>query len=530
VAAAFASQSGIALADSKTDQQLKAQINALQQQLDALKSSMNQVQTQQASTQAEVQTVKAQASAAPSGGSWLERKDGPGMTFLTRGGEVTLYGNLDLSVDYVTKGMGGMVNPNDGSTPTGSLGWQPGISSNFSYIGIKGHQDVGLDKTKFVYQLETQVDVSATSGVGANNAANSNTVKGGLTSRNSFIGLASPTWGAVKIGKTDAPYKTSTARMNPFSGMLGDYSSIMGNSGGDNRVEFGTRLDHALWYESPKMSGFQFNALISPGQNRASDNDNIPSGESDCNGGNAPYSGGVTGCTDGSFGTAYSADISYTAGPLYVTAAYELHRAVNRTSDLELLPTDTSDIANEAARKVGVQYKFPTGTTVSAVYEYMSRSLPQSLEYQNERQRSGTWLAVSQALTSKDTVSVGWAHAGNQKGILSTGNIDTSATTGLTGSASGNTKANMYALAWVHQIDDNMSVYADAAMTANGSASHYDLGGGGRGLAYDCHDAGVASGDPTTNGNGYSPNYSNGAHNWAGCHEKGISVGMRYKF
>jgi len=43
----------------------------------------------------------------------------------------------------------------------------------------------------------------------------------------------------------------------------------MGNTGGDNRVEFGTRLDHALWYESPKFGGgFQFNALFAPGQNR----------------------------------------------------------------------------------------------------------------------------------------------------------------------------------------------------------------------------------------------------------------------
>ena len=139
----------------------------------------------------------------------------------------------------------------------------------------------------------------------------------------------------MKIGKTDAPYKNSTARMNPFSGMLGDYSVIMGNSGGDNRVEFGTRLDHAIWYESPNLNGFTVNVLASPGQNRSEDNSLIASGESSCAGGNAPGSGALPpSCNDGSFGSAYSASVSFTKGPLYVTTAYELYRDVNRTSDL----------------------------------------------------------------------------------------------------------------------------------------------------------------------------------------------------
>ena len=66
----------------------------------------------------------------------------------------------------------------------------------------------------------------------------------------------------------------------------------MGNTGGDNRVEFGGRLDHSIWYESPTIGGFQLNALFAPGQNRATDSDNIAAGEADCTGGNDPTSGG----------------------------------------------------------------------------------------------------------------------------------------------------------------------------------------------------------------------------------------------
>ncbi|MCP6769272.1 hypothetical protein NL529_30935, partial [Klebsiella pneumoniae] len=85
------------------------------------------------------------------------------------------------------------------------------------------------------------------------------------------------------------------------------------------RVEFGTRLSHSIWYESPKINGFQFNALWSPGQNRAGDSSNLPSGESDCAGGNDPTSGAnpLNSCSDGAWSNVLSANLSYTNGPLY---------------------------------------------------------------------------------------------------------------------------------------------------------------------------------------------------------------------
>jgi len=275
----------VAHAQSESDD-LKRQMEALQRQMDELRGKLEQVLKKQAEAPpapAAAQAPATQEKATAGTHEFLERKQGDGVTFFTRGGELTLYGNLDLSIDYTTKGIGGMTV--DGVPPVGRTGWMGAISSNISYIGVRGFQSLGdTFPAQFVYQLETQIDVSASSGTSASNSNTSAVVKGGLTSRNSFIGLAAPSWGAVKIGKTDAPYKNSTAMMNPFSAELGDYAVIMGNSGGDNRVEFGTRLDHAIWYESPNWSGFSFNALVSPGQNRAYDNSNLAAGEVDCAG------------------------------------------------------------------------------------------------------------------------------------------------------------------------------------------------------------------------------------------------------
>src|SRR5205823_5176328 len=157
------------------------------------------------------------------------------------------------------------------STPVGNTGLMPAVSTNISYLGIRGKHDLGLDITA-LFQLETQLDIAATAGTLNTNSNNDSIVKGALTSRNSFVGVASRDVGSIKLGKTDAPMKTSTARLNPFIGTIGDYAAVIGNTGGDNRTEFGTRLDHAVWYESPNWSGLSFVALWAPGQNRSEDN------------------------------------------------------------------------------------------------------------------------------------------------------------------------------------------------------------------------------------------------------------------
>jgi predicted porin len=507
---------GGAFAQSPSD--MKAQIEALQQQLQILKERLDKQEAQQAQSSGQMSPA---GRGGPGGGAasgateraFLERKEGDGITFYTRGGEVSVYGNLDLSLDSTTKGISGMTG-NGGDSPAGNGGWMGAISSNLSYVGVRGFQRLGDMPMNFVYQLETQIDVSATSGTGISNSNTSNQVKGGLTSRNSFIGLASPAWGAVKIGKTDAPYKTSTGRMNPFLGMLGDYSVIMGNSGGDNRVEFGTRMDHSIWYESPSWGGISFNALYSPGQNRADDSSNVSAGESDCAGGNIPGSGLLpAACNDGAFSNAYSASLSYTNKALYITGAYEMHRKVNRTSDLAVF--DPTDVADEHAAKLGLQYTFPTMTTVSAFWEDLKRDVPSALSFQNERSRTGFWLAVSQGITSKDSLHLGWAHANHTPGDPGQHNTP--------GGDNPDNVANMVTLAWKHQMDKNLSIYANWAETINHRDAHFDLGAGGRGVTTDCHDA------ANPDGSGFDPN-GGAPHCFAGGHLRGISLGMKYVF
>jgi predicted porin len=545
-----------------------AQIKALQHQIDQLQRTVNQLmasqkqaaaqvkaadakasQAQVQATQAQVQATKTQAqvqtvaAAQPAkedldshGHSFLERKKGKSLTFYTPGGEITAYGNIDVSLDATSKNVGGTLIGPDGNKPIGNFGWQPAISTNLSYFGVRGFQELGNQPFQFVYQFEGGFDVSATPGAKESNSNQSNGVTGALFSRNSYIGLASPTWGALKIGKTDAPYKNSTASFNPFSGELGDYAVIMGNTGGDNRVEFGTRLDHSIWYESPRFAGgFNFNFLFSPGQNRSDTSDNIAAGESDCAGGNVPESGAdyPVACNDGSFSNVVSTNLSYTNGPLFVTAAYEFHGNVNRQSDITAsygvasgpMPTTlgqqlfNQNVANEDAAKIGARYTFPSKTTVGAIVESMHRYVPSDLSYQNERQRFGTWFFVSQTLSENDSIHFGWAHAFRAPGDPGQHNDSALTTADGASYAANHNQADMLTLAFKHMLSPNLTWYTDLAATINGPSAHYDLGAGGRGVTTDCHDASGASGGLVAN-----------PHCWTGTTLMGVSSGLKWTY
>jgi predicted porin len=556
-------------AQSATD----AQIKALQAQVDVLMHTVKELKEAQSQTAADAKSAKKQAREADAnsalaketaedihrrskvpvktgwggldsnGHAFLERKPGKDLTFFTPGGEITAYGQFDVSIDAATKNAkSGPVAP-DGSTPVGNFGWMPDISTNISYLGVRGFQRIPGESFSFVYQFEAGIDISAAAGTKQSNSNLSNQVNGSLFSRNSFIGLASKDWGAIKVGKTDAPYKNSTAAFNPFSGMWGDYAVVMGNTGGDNRVEFGTRLSHAIWYESPKFAGgFQFNVLFAPGQNRADDSSNLSAGESDCAGGNDPTSGGnpLVSCSDGAFSNAVSTNLSYTNGPLYMTAAYEFHQNVNRQSDLagaygvpitlgaqncSAFPNPLAvqqcieDAANEDAMKLGIMYTLPTKTTVGVIGERMHRYVPADLAFQDERTRYGTWLVVSQEVTKVDSIHFGWAHAFASPGNPGQHNDTTLVTANGATYGPNQNQADMLTAAWKHKYSENLTWYTNVAATFNGPDAHYDLGAGGRGVTTDCHDAAFAPGGITSN-----------PHCWTGTTILGLSTGLQWKF
>ena len=575
-AANFLAQGSALADDAQENKALKEQMRQMMQRMDALQKQVDALSKQPAPPPVVVAPPVAPPPAPPPvTGPTLAKQAPPEPAFekFAKG----FYGTLDVSADYVTKGISelgayhfsyvdptnpalGYVQGSQKVGPVGRGGWQADLSTNKSVLGYRGsHAIPGLD-AEFIYQIEVQPAITSAPGATTGYTAQSDVTKAAIGYGDSFVGLSGNDWGKVKFGTTYTPYKRSTDRMNPFSGMLGDYAVIMGNTGGDNRVEFGSRIDHSMWYESPQLGGmFSFDVLFSPGQNRTPYNDAQSSGSPDCAGGNVPGSGNLPlACADGAFNNAWSADLKFETGPIYVTVAYEVHQGVNRGSDgigsnspfyntlwsldpvtgncvttsvlidcgsynafaaeyPQAAPAGTpgllDDVVNETAFKVGAQYTFGFGLAVSGIYEDMKRKLPADLMWQNERQRNGFWFAATQDFSAKDNFSIGWAHAGATPG--DPGGQHNYNPTSVAD------YANMFTAAWKHRFDKNLYWYVDAADTINHGNAHYDLGAGGRGVTTDCHDG-------TTQA--FIDYSSAGPTTWGGCHEIGFSTGLHYTF
>jgi predicted porin len=415
---------------------------------------------------------------------------------------VTLYGHFDLSVDGLFSSVY-------------DQGDKAAIASNGSYFGIRVRHNLapyGWDGYSVLGQFETQVDV-----------ASQPTERASLGTRDSYVGIQGP-WGAVKIGKEDTPYKKATAAFDPFANTIADYNSIMGNTGGDNRAEFDWRMSHSIWYESPIWNGFQFSALASPGQNYATDNSDYSYGDYfQCNGAstrgsgsNFPGTGGAiggniggNGCTDGSFGDAFSLAGTYKNGPWTAMAAWEFHRNVNRHGDdgqepyllgtpafaPVVLPdgsTVMTGIANEWAAKVGGGYRFHDylgDLQLYAYYEWLRRDVPAAFDIFNERQRDGVFASATQ-FWGKWSFSASYAHAFNTPGNPATLSPNNSAAlapplgTGAMYQANlSQDWASMYAAGVRYRFNQWTSVYLVGAMMDQGQGAHYCLGPSGHGYA-----------------------------------------------
>lgn len=434
-------------------------------EVQVLKQQMEMMQKQMAAMQNKLEAM----AAAPQPAQKSASSDSP-LTTHIGGASVTLYGHADLSADV----------GNDGKHSVNQ------VSSNLSYLGVRASKDLGSTGLKAIAQIETLANISGTP-----------TETGGLASRNSFVGLEGG-FGKIMLGKTDTPYKRATAMMDPFSASVGDYNSIMGNTGGDLRAEFDVRLPHSIFYDSPKFSGFSVNALYSPGQKfdnlTGSDKYAFAQGEKVCAGatprssGSTPDAGAFL-CNDGAFTNAYSIAFNYESGPLLGTLSYERHQAVDRTGD-------TGGItSNESAAKIGARYNFGSNQ-LAGIYEklYRDGGIDPAV---NERARNSYYLSDVQQLGHGIDLMAAWAHAGQTPGGPDFGTIDD--------------KANMYTLGLKYHYDKQTSLYVVGAMLKNDPGAHYAIGAGGHGtpIASPRNDAGDTIPGQTI---------------------KALSVGMQYSF
>jgi predicted porin len=205
--------------------------------------------------------------------------------------EATLYGKLDVSIDYfdIDKGFKGWsLSRGNIRLPAPNLaGDFPGVRRG-SRVGVKGSEDLG-GGLKAIYQIEFGVPI-------ANEADNdiNNGDPGGVYMRNTFVGLAG-NFGTILVGRHDSPLKISTERLDLFNYTMADYAGTVGFD--DNR------FDNTITYISPSFRGFQLAGAMVPG--------------------GASTVGGDENTNADSIAEGWSVAGIYSNGPFYGSAAYE---------------------------------------------------------------------------------------------------------------------------------------------------------------------------------------------------------------
>ena len=228
--------------------------------------------------------------------------------------EVKIYGRAHVSVDYL----------DDGKEYN-----EFGLSSNASRLGFKVDQKIN-DELNVFAQIEQEINF-------ASGSKDSNGVN--FSSRDTFVGLKSNTYGQVRVGRFDSPFKVARSPINFFGDMVGDVRNVtrVGN------LKFDERNENTLEYKSPKFgNGFNIAAAISMNSGTEIAKDTDGEGKDD--------------------NKAYDLALTYKEGPIDFAVAYEKY-------DKNAANVATTDAKSRDALRIAGAYKMTEELNLGALYQ-----------------------------------------------------------------------------------------------------------------------------------------------------------------
>ena len=227
-----------------------------------------------------------------------------------------VYGDARMSVNF----------SDNGDNTAGNEKSKVDLSSNASYIGFKGDEDLGNGMSA-MWQFEQGVDFDSSAW--------------GTDRRPTFVGIGGG-FGVVMGGTFDTPYMSATDRYDNFIDTKADYNAIMGSINGS--AIFDGRSSNTVVYATPDLSGFKAAAawVMADATNTSSGGDSLPITKSDAK------------------KDAYSLSGNYDNGPLSLAAAYQ---TIQKAGLGGVSGKDAT------AWKVGGSYTIMDATTIALIYE-----------------------------------------------------------------------------------------------------------------------------------------------------------------
>jgi len=138
------------------------------------------------------------------------------------------------------------------------------MESSNSRFGVRGHERLGAN-LKAIFQLETQFLLDS------NNTA--------FAARDSFVGLNHKSWGTVKLGRMDTPFKEYGDDLSFLGVSSGNFTSTsnlyrhIGMGTQSNAARFHERRVNVAQYESPDIGPAEFKIQWSTNENKTATRD-----------------------------------------------------------------------------------------------------------------------------------------------------------------------------------------------------------------------------------------------------------------
>jgi len=325
------------------------------------------------------------------------------------------------------------------------------VSSNASNIYFKGSEDLG-NGLSAIFQVQTYFSAGGTgvADVGGQGAGITNTqsVKDGVGSGNTFVGLKSNSMGTVILGKNDSPVKTLSRKVDLFNNQIGDTRNLtaMASPGGaapgsipGNSAGWDLRPANQVAYYSPSFSGFGFNAayITNLGSTATIDSGTV-------NNPNAV--------------SAWSTSATYENGPIFAGLGYETHKMSDFNTAV------SSNHNDENIWRASGGYNFGSFKLVGLYQRERDMFVNSS---NNSAERNVWGLGGAYNFMGANTIKLQYYKASSIKNT-NIANMD-------------QTGAKLWAVGFDHALSKRTTVYAAYARTNNDSWANYSAFGGGHG-------------------------------------------------
>jgi predicted porin len=274
----------------------------------------------------------------------------------------------------------------------------------------------------------------------------------GLCGRNSAIGLKGG-WGNFFFGNWDTPNKLMVSPIRGWFGLNNAYAgdgrmlwSAPASATGNTGASFHRRQKNGINYHSPNWGGFAFRAMYSA-QNEATS---------------------LAASTLPGKPRMWAADVTYTAGPLYLGAGYERHKNFNPGG------TTVGALASQYAGgddynwTLGVSYTFGGFLRLGAIWTRSNYEVTNV----SELRKDGWWLIGDWTISGPHSLKAKWSKTGDTKGSGAVGSVAAGAhRPGVAG-----TGGTVWGVNYAYEFSKRTTGYIGYNRVSNDASSSYSLG------------------------------------------------------